>query len=254
MAAARKKPVNRWSEAWAYYRDATPLPLYSLLFLFPIVVAYEAGALMLRPSPWPNRDLVAQSVIQSLFGWFGAEVPWLSGAALVLVLTLLVWHVLSGRTWRVRLWVPLLMLVESVVLTVPLFVINRLGSAAVLQQAFGGGEFETLRELLVLGLGAALYEELVFRLALLGLLMLLLAHTLNLPRTIAIPVAIALGAVIFALCHVQPVGAEGWDTHRFLIRAAAGGYLSLVFMMRGLGVATGAHAAYDVILLFALYR
>jgi membrane protease YdiL (CAAX protease family) len=57
-------------------------------------------------------------------------------------------------------------------------------------------------------------------------------------------------AAIFALCHVRPVGAEPFAWPTFLMRLAAGVYLSLIFIARGLGVATGCHAAYNLILLF----
>lgn len=251
MAAAKtakREKRGGFAEAWAYYRDATQQPLYSLLFLFPIVIAYEAGAIMQRHSIWPQRTLVAQGVVQSILGWFGADTPWLSGAAVVLVVTLLTWHIFSGRTWRIRAWVLPAMALESVILTIPLFVNNRFAIGVVLHQALGDGSFDTLKSHFLLSIGAALYEELVFRLALLGLLMLLLHYSMNVPRAASAATAIVLSAIIFALCHVQPVGAERLEWGKFFVRVTAGAYLSLIFMMRGLGISSGCHAAFNLAL------
>lgn len=256
MAAgsAGRRKRSTVGERWAYYRDATPLPLYSLIFIFPLVAIYEVGALMLRPTAWPERRLVAQGAMQSLFGWIGADAPWLSGAAIILVVTLLCWHVFSGGSWRVRMWVPAVMIAESIALSIPLLVIGRIGATMALHQATSGASFESLRADLILSLGAALYEEFVFRLAVLVIVLSALTHLFRAPRGVAMAAAVAVAAAIFALCHVRPVGAEAWDGVRMAVRLAAGAYLGVVFLLRGLGVAVGCHAAYDVIVLVGAAR
>ncbi|MBK8914733.1 MAG: CPBP family intramembrane metalloprotease [Phycisphaerales bacterium] len=253
-AGAGRRNSSTVGQRWAYYRDATPLPLYSLIFIFPLVAVYEVGALMLRPTAWPERRLVAQGAMQSLFGWVGADAPWLSGAAIILVLTLLCWHIFSGGSWRVRVWVPAVMVVESIILCIPLLVIGRIGATMTLHQATSGTGFESLRADLILSLGAALYEEFVFRLAVLVIVLSALTHLFRTPRGVAMGGAVAVAAVIFALCHVRPVGAEEWDSVRMAVRLAAGAYLGIVFLLRGLGIAIGCHAAYDVVVLVGADR
>ena len=213
-----------------------------LVFLLPLVAAYEMGALVLRPEAWPEQRLVAQSLIQHLGSWLGVYAVWVPGAALVI--TLVVWQFLSRSSWRLRGWVPPLMIAESLLLTPPLFVLGEL-----LQQTSGGSAGGTLRVQIVLALGAGIYEELVFRLALISVLSGLLTAVCRLPKRTALATAVALGALVFAGCHFDPIGSEAFSWSLFVMLTAAGAYLSAVFVLRGLGIATGCHAAYNLILL-----
>ncbi len=222
------------------YWQATRGPLYCLVFLFPLVAIYELGALLLRPEAWPEQRLVAPSLIQHLVAWFGTDAVWVPGVALVL--TLLIWQFWSRAPWRVRWWAFPLMVVESLVLTVPLFVLGEL-----LQQTTGGPAFESLRVQMVLALGAGVYEELVFRLYLISGLMGLLTAACRVPKRAATVSAVVLAALIFAACHFNPIGSEVFTWPLFLMLTAAGGYLSIIFVLRGLGVATGCHAAFNLL-------
>lgn len=228
----------------ARYREVTREPLYCLVFLFPLVAAYELGAVFLRPQAWPEQRLVAQRLIQQLVAWFGTDAVWAPGAALLL--TLLAWQVWSRKPWRLRGGVPLLMVAESLLLAAPLFVLARL-----LPQGTGPGGVgiapEGLRVYLVLALGAAVYEELVFRFYLISGLRRLLTDVCHVPKGAARITAMALAAVAFGACHLKPIGAETFAWPLFLMLTAAGAYLAFVFVFRGLGVATGCHAAFNLI-------
>jgi membrane protease YdiL (CAAX protease family) len=207
------------------------------------VAVYELGAVLLRPEAWPERRLLAQSLIQHLVAWLGADAVWVPGVALLL--TLIVWNLWTRGSWRLRGSVPLLMILESLVLALPLLVLGKL-----VQQTAGGAEGESgdgLRVQVVLVLGAAVYEELVFRFYLVGGLMRLLSGACRAPKRAAKLAAVTLAALIFAACHFEPIGSESFAWPRFLALTVAGGYLSIVFVLRGLGVATGCHAAFNLV-------
>ncbi len=244
--AARTRPASRRSPRLSApplstYWEATREPLYSLVFLLPLVATYEFGALLLRVSTPVQHELVAQQLLRTLLGWFGAGGLWLPGLALLI--TLLLWHVLSHRPWQIRAWVPLLMAGESVLLVLPLLAIHLLPLQA------GDGPVGSLAERIVLALGAGIYEELLFRLGLISLLLFVLGDLLRLPRRAAAPIALLLAAAIFALCHYHPVGVEIFSWSGFLQRLVAGAYLSLIFLSRGLGIATGCHSGYNLLIL-----
>lgn len=236
-----KKSAGSASTALGGYWVATRQPLYCLLLLFPLVATYEFGTLIINPNGLPQPDLVAYGLIRGLLGWLGASGFWLPGV--VLLLTLLIWHILSRDSWQIRGWVLPVMLAESVALAVPLFALNQVMLTA------GQTQNADLALQIMVALGAGVYEELVFRLYLITGLTLLLVHLLRVPKRISLWLVIGSAAAIFALCHVQPVGAEPFAWQTFLMRLAAGVYLSLIFIARGLGVATGCHAAYNLILL-----
>jgi hypothetical protein len=184
--------------------------------------------------------LLAHGMIQGLLAWFGLIGAWVPGSALIVVL--LVWHIRRRDRWRVRVWVLPTMLAESLLLAIPLLVISGLFAPAPPAGA------ATVRAQLLIALGAGVYEELVFRLLLISALAWLvarLAHTHNL-ATVA--VAVALAAAAFALCHFAPIGADPFRWRTFWFKLIAGTYLGVIFLGRGLGIAAGAHAAYNVLL------
>ncbi|MFO0837212.1 MAG: CPBP family glutamic-type intramembrane protease [Phycisphaerae bacterium] len=224
----------------AQYWECAAQPLYSLAFLFPVVAAYEFGAIVLRPVAWPEKLLVAQNLLHVMLGMLGATGLWMPGLALLL--TLLTWHILSRHRWSLHAWVLPLMLAECLLLTLPLFVIGRI----LLQAGGGGGDF---RVNVVLALGAAIYEELLFRLGLIVLLSVVLVDLLRVPKRFAAGPIVVASALLFAAAHFAPLGSLAYSSSRFAILAVSGAYLSGVFLLRGLGVCTGCHAAYNVLLL-----
>ncbi|MCA9243531.1 MAG: CPBP family intramembrane metalloprotease [Phycisphaerales bacterium] len=224
-----------------YWRD-TRRPVSNLIFLLPIVGVYEAGALWLRGWEFEHR-LVAERILVDALDWFGGGGFWAPGVALVLIL--LAWQVLSRETWRVDAKTPALMLVESIALTLPLFVLNGL-----LLQA-GSAETVDLRPTIVAAIGAAVYEELVFRMILVCVLMWVLIDGLGLKRNPALSVSVAVGGIVFAVCHYVPIGGLQFEWSSFGQHLIAGLYLSLLFLTRGLGISTGCHAGYNLLLIWS---
>ncbi len=224
-----------------YWRD-TRRPIANLIFLLPIIAVYEAGSLWLRDSIEFEQRLVAQRLLLEALDWFGGGGFWAPGVALVMIL--LAWQVLSRESWRIDAKTPALMLVESLALTLPLFVLNGL-----LLQA--GAESADLRPTLIAAIGAAVYEELVFRMILISALMFLLVDLLGLQRKAAIGVSVAVGGVVFAACHYVPIGGLSFSWSSFGQHLIAGLYLSLLFLTRGLGISTGCHAGYNLMLIWS---
>ena len=223
-----------------YLREARR-PWHCLLLLVPGVVLYEVGV-WLEAGDGAARELLAHSVIHELFGWFGFVGFWVP--AVVLIATLLVWHRLARDRYRTRWWVLPAMMGESVLLAVPLLVMSGLFSPAA-QDVFGAG----LRAQLVAALGAGIYEELIFRLLLISALRWLLKEGLQLAVDWRATLVAAVGAaLLFSLCHFEPIGSDPLVWRTFWFKLVAGLYLSAVFVGRGLGVSSGAHVAYNVLL------
>jgi membrane protease YdiL (CAAX protease family) len=104
----------------------------------------------------------------------------------------------------------------------------------------------TLWTQLALSIGAGLYEELVFRVLLVGGLALLF-RTLMDPPTRAYLLAAFLGAALFSLVHyVGPLG-DPFALPSFTFRFLFGLALNALFLARGFGVAAWTHALYDVL-------
>ncbi len=241
------RPSRRRQDLPAHYWDLTHRPLQCLVFLLPMVLAYEVGmalthgslSLEVRPAA-----LASQQLLYWFFSLFGATGGYLPGFALILIL--LVWHVAAHHAWRISSWGLLGMAGESVILAIPILLLNDFLPGRVLEAVTQGGPRSSIEELL-LCIGAGIYEELVFRLIVISLLTLLLIDILRVRQVTGVALAVIISSLLFSAHHYAPIGNDAWSAGSFAFRAAAGAYLAAVFVVRGFGLAVGCHAFYDLI-------
>jgi hypothetical protein len=240
------------------YVPATRHPWPCLLFVFPLLILYEAGVLLLGgPHPETVRN-GADHWLRYGLQMLGLKFFWLPPLVLIFVFSIWVYRrradspgdmlgVLSG------------MALESVSFALGLWALSR-ALAPLLVQA--GVELTlaapvepeaphlaatdpALRQV-VTYLGAGIYEEALFRLVLFSILVGLL-RTFDLPGSIAVLLAAVGSAVVFSAAHhVGPYG-QVYSNYLFLFRLLAGLYFALLYQLRGFGIAVGAHSCYNVL-------
>ena len=217
-------------------RGVLARPLDALVFLLPLLIFYECASLAC-----PER-VIAFDLLRKFFELFGEAGMWAPGLGVVVIL--FATHAASRERWAVRWKAVGLMYPEAVVMSLPLLALNW----AIPLSTPDGGNGAVLSEL-AFGIGAGVYEELVFRLILISVVVMIGTDLLGLGRTGTAVVAIVVSSVLFAAHHHPPVGMDPFNWTRFAFRTVAGGYLALVFWYRGYGSAAGCHAAYNVGLL-----
>ena len=227
---------------------------YSLLFSLPLLAMYELGAAFLTgrgESSLRNgadvllRTLLAAGGVQGTLAFTGIMLA----GGLVLV-------AIERRRQKVPIRPSVLtgMLVEStlyallfgaVVGTLTQWVLEAVDFRLLIQEGAMAGL--TLREGLVLSLGAGIYEELLFRVLLVGGLVAVFRSS-GLRAQRAAVLAALLAALIFSAFHyIGPYG-DPWQLASFLFRALAGLAFSVLFLVRGFGITAWTHALYDVFL------
>jgi len=253
----RRKPrparADRAQGGFAFldaYFEASRKPLAILVFLLPLLLLYEL--LLLRafltgaPLVTPDAHLWILTLFQA-FELRGVGY-WLPGALVVIVL--LAWQFAEKRekgSWRVDPTCAGLMYSESIVLAVPLLVFSQ-ASLRIPALASDGIAFDALPlgSKIAVSIGAGIYEELLFRLGLLGLLLLVLEDMLKVPRRLATALAVGLSAIAFMAYHPLRDGSGTVLPSRVVFYLAAGTYFGVLFVVRGFGIAVGAHAFYDI--------
>lgn len=210
-------------------------PLEALVFLLPLLAFYEYVSLT------RHERVIAFDLLRRFFELFGQAGYWLPG--LLVVVVLLATHVASGQPWTVRIGRVGWMYVESIALAAPLLVLNWVIPSLVAAAPAAGPV-----DRLAMGIGAGIYEELVFRLILISLIMMVGVDLLGLRRSGVAIIAVIVSSVAFAAHHHRPIGEEAFDLTRLVFRSVAGVYLAGVFWFRGYGPAAGAHAAYNTVL------
>lgn len=227
---------------------------YSLLFALPLLVAYETMAAILgHGEPQAIRN-GADVLIKSMFvALLGARGPLVFGAILIGVSVWLVVRDMRAHGSRLSPRVFLGMTAESIALAL-LFggVVSAVTGqllapfAAMIQTPMEQLGFGTQ---LMVSLGAGLYEELLFRVLLVGAIAAVGTRLLGWRPTTAAVVAVGVGALIFSAFHyVGPFG-ERLEAGSFTFRLIAGIFFSALFVTRGFGITAWTHALYDVFLL-----
>lgn len=226
-------------------------PLDSLVFLLPLIIFFQVAFLIYPEAlaAQPQRVIAFGLVLRffELFGQFGMWAP-----ALAIVVILIATHAAAKEPWTIHLSQVSLMYAEAMLMAVPLLVLNwAVPLQSVDLPSMIGAESPSVIETLALGIGAGVYEELIFRLVLISIVMMIGVDVMNAPATPVAITAVAISALVFAAHHHAPLGVEPFDVGRFAFRTLAGVYLAVIFWFRGYGPAAGCHAAYNVALALA---
>ncbi len=194
MSRASKsgKKARAPKQVEAGYLEQTHRPLHCLVFLLPLMVAYEIGlAVAHAGAAGQQPDLVAVDLLRRFLAVFGATGYHLPALAVVAIL--LAWHVVAKEPWKVHWPTMLGMMGESVLLAVGLQGLNfAVGRVATVLPMAGAHTTRIWFDQLVLSLGAGIYEELVFRLILISVLSLVLIDVLRLPKELALAAIIVI--------------------------------------------------------------
>jgi hypothetical protein len=231
------------------YLGATRTPSYSLLFLLPLILAYELLALLLNVHHNIEVRNGADVILREILAILHIEsLPLAILVALVVILIALTEHLKRGEA----LYVPYfgVMVVESCMWAVLIGAVSR----RMVRLFFAVPALGTQGPLtkLMLFLGAGVYEELVFRVLLISFFLLVFRRVLGVDRNGAAVLAVVGAAFLFSLFHhLGPFG-EPFRTATFLFRFFAGLVLSGLYVTRGLGITAWAHALYDIFLYLGL--
>ena len=233
------------------YWNQSRRPLASFFFVLPLIVFYELGSWWLGEGAVRNGAAIwLQQLLTSsgLVSWFLLPILTLA--------ILLAWHHATGQPWKISTNVIYAMSAESVLLAVVLIAFahvqtNVLSIAGVQLDCEIGVEQianETFSRI-VRYFGAGVYEELLFRLMLLPLVMAAIGLVI-VSQKARIFGALVLTSLLFSFAHyIGPYG-DIFEWASFSFRAMAGGFFCLLFIFRGFGIAAGTHAVYDMIVGF----
>jgi membrane protease YdiL (CAAX protease family) len=241
--AAATRPTNRMSSAAVsplpsegYFRRSES-PLHSLAFVLPLMILFEIATSFHPSSP------IAFRLLQLFFQQLGATGRFIP--ALSLVGILLSWHIARKDSWRLRIDTLWGMGLESWMLCLPLVTLGIAFARWNIHVPLYG-KADALRDETILSVGAGVYEELVFRLMLMTVIMLVTADVLRLPKLSSNLLMVGSSAILFSLYHY--LGTETFQWRSFAFRTVAGIYFSILFLTRGFGITAGCHVAYDIMI------
>jgi membrane protease YdiL (CAAX protease family) len=236
---ARAGGIGARGELPGSYFARSELPLASLALLIPLLVLYELGTRHFASDPFARTEhrIIAFKLMQDFFHLFGASGRYLPALAIVGIL--LAWHIARNDPWKVKPGTLVGMSIEGTFLGLPLLAVGILGL-----RYLSATTSPDWRGMVVLSIGAGIYEELVFRLIAFTLLQLLLVDLFGMGKLWAGATTVLAASLLFSLYHY--LGTETFNWHIFAFRTFAGIYFGVVFLFRGFGITACSHASYDV--------
>lgn len=231
------------------YWSLARAPRYSVTFALPLLLLYEALAFLLSGDAIAGVRNGADVLLKSLFLALGGRYGLAAFTAMLLGWGgWLVWRDARAHRGGLRGGVFAGMLAESVAYAMVVGVVASQLTGLLLERlALAGPVAELgLGTQLMVSLGAGLYEELLFRVLLVGALAAAARRGLGWPAWAAGAAATLAGAVIFSAFHyIGPYG-DAFEPGSFTFRAIAGVLFSALYLLRGFGIAAWTHALYDV--------
>ncbi len=234
------------------YVAATHTPTVAFLASLPLFVLYEVGVVLANGGSGPMQVRVGADVwLKNLLASVGVA-GWIAVTGVVALVGIATFAADRERRPVLKPWYFAGIVGEAFVYALVLAaVVGGLTGAifgawlwpAAMMQGIPGG----LGMQLALSIGAGLYEELVFRVLLVGGLAWGLRRALKLEPGRALIIAAVVGALVFsAVHHMGPFG-EAFTLSAFTFRFLFGLALNGVFLVRGFALAAWTHAIYDVL-------
>ncbi len=255
-----------------FQNETAPRPLYSALFLLPFLGMFELGTIIY--SHGSISPVFSQIFFPGMFSLFFLSVLAIQHYCYAPVQNTYSPHP-AGQIYRLTdqwmqswlLGLPPALLVLAICFIVPLFYSDSMAEFRLVDHALQSLKYTDadydqsgilrIGHIIYLSLSAGLVEEFLFRVLLLsGLFGLLLG--LKVPRSSSLYLSIILSSGLFALAHdtslIENLSQLNFDTFTsqslglLMYRLCAGIYLALIYLHRGLGIATGTHIVYDLTL------
>lgn len=272
------------------YLDRTRRPVYAIAYLFGFLVLYELGLVLIKSE---IVTINTEHVRVISFAWiqnmlveylnFTPRITWFI-TPIVVIIILVSLQITSKTKWKVYFkdFIPITL--ECVAWALPLIVLclamNRspatttentslvsslraAACSALANPGFLTGGINSIQnhspDLLVgiiTGVGAGIYEELIFRLILICVFMLILQDLLHISPVSSIVISVMASAILFSVHHHifymdgEIQFGEQFSLVKFLFRTIAGVYFAAIFAFRGFAVTAGTHAFYNIIVAF----
>lgn len=226
------------------YLAETRDPYTNAILVLPLFVAYQIGILA-TGGVRNGVDFMTDYLFALAGNDYGVYIAINFGLVLALGVALIVLRKSGDFDASVWPWV----IVESTVYgaflgTAVVTIMQQFGLGELLASGAAGqlGTFDKL----VLSIGAGLYEELVFRLFLMGGLYLAVRRFTESSKWFAATVGVLLSSLAFSGIHYVGSMADTFALGSFLFRFLAGILLAVIFYLRGFAIAVYTHAIYDI--------
>jgi len=219
------------------------------MFITPLWIVYEILAFKINNGLLGELRTGVDVLIKTLLSKFRIH----AGLALVIPAFFLIWFVMQQKK-NVGKFIKkpsrfAIMFFES--LLYALFFGLMVGYATTIFFSSGNPGVDNSKiATLVVHIGSGVYEETLFRFAVITLLVIGLQKVFTLHTNLNYIIAILISSLIFAYSHYLEIFNEPIEIKSFMFRFLAGVAFSILFILRGVGITAYTHSLYNILLMF----
>ena len=221
--------------------------LTSSLFIFPFLIIYEFLAFFkFKNSAYQIRN-TADIILRDIVGIFSSNVMlFYSLLLLIIFLFFLIFKYEDIKKYKFNLPYISIMYIEGIIFGIILvFLLNGIDIFNFNITIVPSYDYSLLFYFCI---GAAIWEEILFRLILINLFFLIFKK-LSINNNCAFIVSITFSSVLFSLFHYIGTLGDTFSMYSFIYRFVGGLYLSILYYYRGIGISMMSHFIYDFLLI-----
>lgn len=258
-STATERRSDRRLYTRATYHSVSRTGTYGFLAALPLILMYEVLVVFANRDALMEVRVGAEVWLKQLFALVGSTGFAAFGAIVLAAGVAVFWYERKKHIpLRPKYFVWMILESAGYAVLVAVLVSGLVG--AILMLAASTGAAPALQEVssmnlslkVALSVGAGIYEELLFRVILVGGLFLLFRSIVP-RRGTAYVIAAVIGAVLFSWVHYLGPFGDVFTLGSFLFRFFFGLVLNIIFLLRGFGIAAWTHALYDVMLVIGLF-
>ena len=222
------------------YWKVTKNIYYSLLFIFPMLFLYEIMCWIQFAGKSAEIRNGADVFLRLFIMGFGRYSESIYGLLLIIVFCgIMIINRNMLKNGRLKFTFLIYMLAESLLWSLGFLIMMGVFESIILSIL----ERNIIPEQFYLAIGAGIWEELLFRVGIIGLCLSLLRKVIKYSGIFSALISILFAAVLFH--YIGPFG-DIFTYKSFYIRTWAGIFLGSLYLFRGLGITVYTHIFYDM--------
>ena len=232
---------------------------YGFLAALPLIILYEVMIFLANDGSYQQVRVGAEVWIKDALALFGQAGLLVMGVGIILVGAVILFvdrkkgieirpTYFGGIILESTVYAIVVALLVSTVVGVIFAAAVTEYAAAIVSVPPGNGLFTDV----ALSIGAGIYEELIFRVLLVGGATWALS-LIGLERVTSYVIAAIIGAAIFSAVHYIGSLGDVFTIQSFTFRFLFGLVLNVIFLVRGFGVAAWTHAIYDIMIVTGMF-
>lgn len=216
---------------------------YSLIFILPMLFLYEVMCWIQYFDKSAEIRNGADVLIRHLILGIGNNSELVYGLILLIIFFGVMYFNRSAvKNGQLKFTFLLLMIVESLLWCIGFLIVMSVSEKLLLSIM----DRNIIPEQFYLAIGAGIWEELLFRVGVIGLSLSFLTKVMGYSGFYSVFTAIIFSALIFSIFHYLGPYGDNFSYKSFYLRTTAGIFLGSLYLFRGIGITVYTHIFYDM--------